>query len=70
MADHGTGFKTRFKPMCGRVAAIKAIWTAAEREFHGEFVDFPQMNAWPKPVQNPRPPVIGYSTGEACRDLT
>ena len=58
MADHGTVFKTRFKLMRERVAAMKAIWTEAEPEYHGELVDFPKMRTWPKPVQKPHPPVI------------
>jgi probable F420-dependent oxidoreductase len=58
MADHGTAFATRFKLMRERVAAMKEIWTNAEAEYHGEFVDFPPMRAWPKPVQKPHPPVI------------
>jgi probable F420-dependent oxidoreductase len=58
MEDHGTAFKTRFKLMRERVAAMKEIWTKSEAEYHGEFVDFPPMSAWPKPVQKPHPPVI------------
>jgi len=58
MADHGTAFSTRFKLMRERIAAMKAIWTEDEPEFHGELVDFPKMKTWPKPVQNPHPPVI------------
>jgi probable F420-dependent oxidoreductase len=58
MADHGTAYKTRFKLMRERIAAMKEIWTKSEAEYHGEFVDFPPMVMWPKPVQNPHPPVI------------
>jgi probable F420-dependent oxidoreductase len=59
MADHGTtDFKARFKLMRERVEAMQAIWTQAEAEYHGELVDFPPMHAWPKPVQQPHPPVI------------
>src|SRR5689334_22478198 len=58
MADHGTVFATRFKLMRERVAAMKEIWTRPEAEYHGELVDFPAMRAWPKPVQQPHPPVI------------
>src|SRR3979490_2521321 len=39
MEDHGTAFKTRFKLMRERVAAMKEIWTKSEAEYHGEFVD-------------------------------
>jgi len=58
MADHGTEFKTRFKLMRERIEAMKAIWTEAKPEYHGEMVDFPPMMTWPKPVQKPYPPVI------------
>ena len=58
MADHGTEFRTRFKLMRERIAAMKEIWTKSEAEYHGELVDFPPMMAWPKPVQKPHPPVI------------
>jgi len=58
MADHGTAFKTRFKLMRERIAAMKEIWTKSPAEYHGEFVDFPPMMTWPKPVQKPHPPVI------------
>ena len=58
MADHGTEFKTRFKLMRERIEAMKAIWTEAKPEYHGEMVDFPPMMTWPKPVQKPHPPVI------------
>jgi probable F420-dependent oxidoreductase len=58
MADHGTQFKTRFKLMRERIEAMQAIWTEDAAEYHGEFVDFGPMAAWPKPVQKPYPPVI------------
>jgi probable F420-dependent oxidoreductase len=58
MTNHGTQFRTRFKLMRERIAAIKEIWTKSEAEYHGEFVDFPPMMSWPKPVQRPHPPVI------------
>jgi len=58
MADHGTAFKTRFKLMRERIAAMKEIWTKSQAEYHGEFVDFPPMMTWPKPVQQPHPPVV------------
>ncbi len=58
MADHGTQFKTRFKLMRERIEAMQAIWTETKPEYHGEFVDFPPMMTWPKPVQQPHPPVI------------
>ena len=58
MEDHGTVFKTRFKKMREQIEAMRAIWTEAKPEYHGELVDFPPMMTWPKPVQQPGPPVI------------
>jgi alkanesulfonate monooxygenase SsuD/methylene tetrahydromethanopterin reductase-like flavin-dependent oxidoreductase (luciferase family) len=37
---------------------MKEIWTRTKAEYHGEMVDFPEMMAWPKPVQKPHPPIL------------
>jgi probable F420-dependent oxidoreductase len=58
MADHGTAFKTRFALMRERIEAMKQIWSETTAEYHGEFVAFGPMMAWPKPVQKPHPPVL------------
>jgi len=55
---HGTAFQTRFKLMRERIEAMKAIWIQSKPEYHGEFVNFPPMMTWPKPVQKPHPPII------------
>ena len=57
-ANHGTAdFKRRWKLLRERLEAMKEIWTADEAEYHGEFVDFDPVFAWPKPVQRPHPPI-------------
>ncbi len=58
MEDHGTDFATRAKLVRERVEAMKAIWTQPKPEYAGEFVNFGPMMTWPKPVQQPHPPVI------------
>ncbi|HEV2300350.1 MAG TPA: LLM class flavin-dependent oxidoreductase, partial [Stellaceae bacterium] len=58
MADHGTEFGTRFKLMRERLEAMQEIWTKERAAYHGEMVDFPEMMAWPKPVQKPWPPIL------------
>jgi probable F420-dependent oxidoreductase len=58
MEHHGTAFKTRARLMRERVLAMKEIWTKDEATFHGEFVDFDRIVAWPKPAQQPHPPVL------------
>jgi probable F420-dependent oxidoreductase len=72
MENHGTVFATRHKLARERVEAMKAIWTQTKPEYHGEFVNFGPMMAWPKPVQKPHPPVIvggafPYSARRAIR---
>jgi probable F420-dependent oxidoreductase len=58
MENHGTVFETRHKLARERVEAMQAIWTRTKAEYHGEFVNFDPMMAWPKPVQKPHPPII------------
>ena len=68
MEDHGTEFSTRAKLVRERIEAMKLIWTRSKAEYHGEFVNFPEMMAWPKPVQKPHPPVIvGGAFPQAAR---
>ncbi len=68
MEDHGTDPRTRFRLLRERVLAMKAIWTEDEAEFHGDFVDFDPLWSWPKPVQQPHPPVIVGGNGPGVRD--
>jgi probable F420-dependent oxidoreductase len=68
MENHGTNPKTRFRLMRERVLAMKAIWTQEAAEFHGEFVDFEPLWSWPKPVQQPHPPVIVGGNGPGVLD--
>jgi probable F420-dependent oxidoreductase len=56
--NHGTAFETRMKKMREQIEAMKAIWTEAKPEYHGDLVNFDTMMTWPKPLQKPYPPVI------------
>jgi probable F420-dependent oxidoreductase len=67
MEDHGTVYATRFKKMREQVEAMRAIWTEAKPEYHGDIVDFPAMMTWPKPVQNPLPVIVGGAFPHAAR---
>ena len=68
MEDHGTVFATRHKLSRERVEAMQAIWTQARPEYHGEFVNFDPMMAWPKPVRQPHPPmIVGGAFPQAAR---
>ena len=70
--NHGTRFASRHQLARERIEAMKAIWTQEKAQYHGEFVNFDPIMAWPKPVQRPHPPVIvggafPYSARRAIR---
>lgn len=69
MRNHGTDPSTRGAQMNERLRAIKELWTKDEAEFHGTYVDFDPVFAWPKPVQRPHPPIYvgGSSPGALDR---
>ncbi|WP_067481542.1 LLM class F420-dependent oxidoreductase [Actinomadura hibisca] len=68
MRNHGTEPKTRMRLLRERVLAVKELWTAEEAEFHGEFVDFDPVFSYPKPVQDPHPPVLVGGSGPTTFD--
>jgi probable F420-dependent oxidoreductase len=68
MANHGTDPSTRGRLANERLRAMAELWTKEKAEFHGEFVDFDPVYAWPKPVQKPHPPIyVGGGRGAFSR---
>jgi probable F420-dependent oxidoreductase len=63
MANHGTDPATRWKLMRERILAMKQIWTHDEATFNGDFVHFDRIWSWPKPVQQPHPPIVVGGNG-------
>ncbi len=49
------------------VAAMRALWSGTEVEFHGEFVDFAPVTCSPRPVQTSVPILVGGDTPAALR---
>lgn len=49
------------------LAAMRALWEQERPAFDGEFVRFAGINAYPRPVQDPLPVVIGGHTPAAHR---
>jgi len=68
MANHGTEPRTRFSLMRERIEAMKEIWTREEAAYHGRHVDFEPIWSWPKPVQEPHPPVIVGGNSDGALD--
>ena len=58
MENHGTKPALRWKIMRERILAMKRIWTDDNAEYHGKYVDFDPIWAWPKPAQKPHPPIL------------
>ena len=66
--NHGTTVQRRFSVLRERVEAMKAIWTSDEAEYHGEHVDFDPIWSWPKPLQQPHPPILVGGGGPKVLD--
>ena len=54
----GGDFDHRWTQTREAVLALKELWTKDEAEFHGRYYDFPPLYCYPKPVQQPPPPVL------------
>jgi probable F420-dependent oxidoreductase len=68
MRNHGTDPKRRFALLKERVEAMKRIWAEDEASYHGEFVQFDRIWAWPKPAQKPHLPVLVAGNGPKVID--
>lgn len=55
---HGVGFSQRRDVLRERVLGMKELWTADEASFSGEHLRFGPSWAWPKPRQQPHPPIV------------
>lgn len=58
MEHHGVDVKRRRAIVREKVLACIELWTREEASFQGEHVRFEASWAWPKPVQQPHPPIV------------
>jgi probable F420-dependent oxidoreductase len=58
MENHGIDVKRRRDRVRETLLAMEALWAQEVASFEGEFVRFEASWQWPKPVQQPRPPVL------------
>jgi probable F420-dependent oxidoreductase len=68
--NHGVAYARRFRVMRERIQAMKAIWANEEASFSGDFVNFEAIQSWPKPVQQPHPPIIVGGDGQRAVEHT
>jgi probable F420-dependent oxidoreductase len=58
LEDHGVDMRRRRDVAREHVLAMQRLWADEEATFDGEFVQLPPSWSWPKPVQQPWPPVL------------
>lgn len=58
MESHGVDPRRRRARVREVMLAMQALWSNEVASFHGEWVRFEPSWQWPKPVQQPRPPVL------------
>jgi probable F420-dependent oxidoreductase len=68
MRNHGTDPSRRFAIMRERIEAMKAIWTQDEASYNGSYVSIDRIWSWPKPLQEPYPPVLVGGNGRQVLD--
>ncbi len=67
MANNGVDPSLRRQVFREKLAAVRRLWTEETVECHGRWVDFTESWSFPKPVQDPHPPVL---LGAAATDAT
>ncbi len=64
----GVSFEKRGKRTDEALAAMVSLWTDEVSEFHGDLVDLPRCRMYPKPIQQPHPPIhVGGESDAALR---
>jgi probable F420-dependent oxidoreductase len=58
MAQHGTQYGQRRAILRENLLAMKELWAHDEASFAGDFVQIEPSWSWPKPAQQPHPPII------------
>jgi probable F420-dependent oxidoreductase len=64
MASHGVRYTERRALLREKVLMMKQLWTEEVASYQGEHLSLEPSWAWPKPVQQPHPPILmGGSAG-------
>ena len=54
----GVDFKRRWRHLRESVEAMRELWSRPEAAYAGEIIRFPPVRLYPKPLQQPHPPVF------------
>lgn len=66
-ASHGVPFGDRHAIVGEKLQLMRSLWTDRIAEYHGKHVHLPPSWAWPKPIQDPHPPI--YLGGNGRRSM-
>ena len=58
MRNHGCSYKGRRDILREKILLIKELWTQEAASFSGDYIQFEESWAWPKPTQKPHPPIV------------
>ncbi len=67
-------FRRRWDITRDYIQAMKELWTKDQAAYNGEFISFPPVLCYPKPMQKPHPPIhigaggMGHKTERALRN--
>jgi probable F420-dependent oxidoreductase len=67
-------FRRRWDITRDYIQAMKELWTKDQASYNGEFISFPPVLCYPKPLQKPHPPIhigaggLGHKTERALRN--
>src|SRR5215468_3180823 len=54
----GGNFAHRWTQTREAIEAMQALWTNEAAEYHGTYYDFPLVRSFPRPAQQPHPPIF------------
>jgi probable F420-dependent oxidoreductase len=60
----GGNFTHRWTQTREAIEAMKALWANEATEYHGTYYDFPLVRSFPRPVQQPHPPILLGGTAQ------
>jgi probable F420-dependent oxidoreductase len=58
MAHHGVKYTERRALLREKILLMQALWSQDEASYQGEMVRLEPSWSWPKPIQQPHPPII------------
>lgn len=58
MRNHNCDYGQRRELLREKMLLVKELWTKEEASYSGEHIHFEKSWAWPKPTQQPHPPIV------------